>query len=210
MINKFYLGVPFARKDEAKSMGARWDATKKSWYVNEDSENCEKLMQLFPEFKTVELKGENRNFGGNELYVDLVPSSCWFKNVRTCVEDAEWEKLRKTIYERVNNVCECCGAKGSLEAHERWSYDDKNRIQKLERLIALCKNCHLSTHMGYAQTQGLDKQAKQHMQKVTGMSDIELQKHIKEAFVIWKERSENEYSLDISLIENADIKLKSK
>lgn len=28
-----YLVVPFAEKDEAKSLGARWDATKKSWYV---------------------------------------------------------------------------------------------------------------------------------------------------------------------------------
>lgn len=28
-----YLVVPFAEKDEAKSLGARWDATKKSWYA---------------------------------------------------------------------------------------------------------------------------------------------------------------------------------
>lgn len=28
-----YLVVPFAEKDEAKTLGARWDATKKSWYV---------------------------------------------------------------------------------------------------------------------------------------------------------------------------------
>lgn len=27
------LKVPFAEKDEAKQLGARWDATKKKWYV---------------------------------------------------------------------------------------------------------------------------------------------------------------------------------
>lgn len=28
-----YLTVPFAEKDEAKKLGARWDAAKKKWYV---------------------------------------------------------------------------------------------------------------------------------------------------------------------------------
>lgn len=32
------LKVPFAEKDEAKKLGARWDATRKLWYV-EDKED---------------------------------------------------------------------------------------------------------------------------------------------------------------------------
>lgn len=28
-----YLNVPFSEKDEAKALGARWDAAKKKWYV---------------------------------------------------------------------------------------------------------------------------------------------------------------------------------
>lgn len=27
------LNVPFAEKDEAKSLGARWDSKKKKWYA---------------------------------------------------------------------------------------------------------------------------------------------------------------------------------
>lgn len=30
---KVFLNVPFAEKDAAKSLGARWDATRKKWYV---------------------------------------------------------------------------------------------------------------------------------------------------------------------------------
>ncbi|WP_298624347.1 DUF5710 domain-containing protein [uncultured Zoogloea sp.] len=30
---KTYLRVPFAEKDEAKRLGARWDPAKKLWYV---------------------------------------------------------------------------------------------------------------------------------------------------------------------------------
>jgi hypothetical protein len=30
-----YLAVPFAQKDEAKGLGARWDPARKLWYVPE-------------------------------------------------------------------------------------------------------------------------------------------------------------------------------
>ncbi len=31
--SKTYLNVPFAQKDAAKALGARWDAANKKWYV---------------------------------------------------------------------------------------------------------------------------------------------------------------------------------
>lgn len=31
--SKTYLNVPFAQKDDAKSLGARWDPAAKKWYV---------------------------------------------------------------------------------------------------------------------------------------------------------------------------------
>ena len=34
MVNsKTYLNVPYAQKDEAKALGAKWDASNKKWYV---------------------------------------------------------------------------------------------------------------------------------------------------------------------------------
>ncbi|MDB5958339.1 DUF5710 domain-containing protein [Ramlibacter sp.] len=30
-----YLNCPFAEKDEAKSLGARWDGAKKRWYIED-------------------------------------------------------------------------------------------------------------------------------------------------------------------------------
>ncbi len=34
MVNsKIYLNVPYAEKDAAKALGAKWDAAKKKWYV---------------------------------------------------------------------------------------------------------------------------------------------------------------------------------
>ncbi|MFI3136422.1 MAG: DUF5710 domain-containing protein, partial [Methylococcaceae bacterium] len=34
--SKIYLNVPFAQKDEAKALGARWDAAQKKWYISAD------------------------------------------------------------------------------------------------------------------------------------------------------------------------------
>ncbi|POZ51179.1 DUF5710 domain-containing protein [Methylovulum psychrotolerans] len=203
---KVYLNVPYSRKDEAKNMGAKWDPDFKSWYMLENNRNFDKLTLLFPD---IILIGEDRTFGGNQLFVDLIPKSCWFTNVRYCIAEDDWNRLRKIIYQRANNVCECCGELNGkwLEAHERWSYDDKNKIQKLERLIALCKDCHTSTHLGYAQIKGLGEYAVQHLQKVTGFNNKQLQEHIDRAFETWRERSVNEYTLDLRLITNSGIKL---
>ncbi len=35
---KIYLTVPYAQKDEAKALGARWDASQKKWYVPSDKD----------------------------------------------------------------------------------------------------------------------------------------------------------------------------
>ena len=34
--SKTYLNVPYAEKDTAKSLGAKWDAAKKKWYAPEN------------------------------------------------------------------------------------------------------------------------------------------------------------------------------
>ena len=36
--SKTYLNVPFAEKDAAKALGARWDAANKKWYVPGDKD----------------------------------------------------------------------------------------------------------------------------------------------------------------------------
>jgi ribonuclease HI len=42
-----YLNVPFAKKDEAKALGARWDADKRKWYVREGAAGFEDLVDKF-------------------------------------------------------------------------------------------------------------------------------------------------------------------
>ena len=46
-VSRIYLLVPFAQKDEAKELGAKWDATKKKWFIFDNCPNKEKVLDLF-------------------------------------------------------------------------------------------------------------------------------------------------------------------
>ena len=148
-----YLEVPYSEKDKAKLLGAKWDSSLKQWYTENDNKNLSLLLNEWQvNNEQVILKGEDRTYGGNDLFVDLIPTSCWFKNVRSSIHRKDWDRVRKHIYDRVNFICECCNEHNTrLEAHERWDYDNITKTQKLMRLIALCHKCHEVTHMGLAQ-----------------------------------------------------------
>ena len=146
---RVWLDVPFADKDRAKQAGARWDQKAKRWYAPHAGVDA-----LSPWFAVTEvpdlLPGEDRSLGSG-LFVDLVPSSCWFTNVRSCVVAKDWERLRRMITARAGHACEVCGAtpdpaaKTWLEAHERWTFDPATRVQRLGRLICLCTPYHTVT-----------------------------------------------------------------
>ena len=44
---KIYLNVPFSQKDHAKGLGAKWDASKKKWYIFSNASNKNELLQKY-------------------------------------------------------------------------------------------------------------------------------------------------------------------
>ncbi|MCB0321651.1 MAG: hypothetical protein KDD60_12055, partial [Bdellovibrionales bacterium] len=199
-----YLDIPFSEKERAKELGARWCPNKKSWYTFTEN------MTNFPsDDHGGILAGEDRDFGGNTLFVDLIPKSCWFTNVRYCIDRADWDTLRRRVYKRVKNICECCGKrvrKGeSLEAHERWSY--KDGIQKLERVVALCTICHQVTHYGHSKGLVGEEVLRTHLKHVRGFGDVECEEHIQEAYRLVAERNLTDWELDLSMVTDNGFKL---
>ena len=104
--SRVYLSVTFSEREAASRMGAVYDLKREQWYApNGEPE----LVSKWPvNNDPVVLTGEDREYGRNALYIDLIPSSCWFTNVRSCVHPRDWDRLRRHVYERVNNRCECC------------------------------------------------------------------------------------------------------
>ncbi|MBT2449663.1 DNA primase [Streptomyces sp. ISL-43] len=210
-VERIWLDVPFAEKDEAKKGGARWDPAAKRWYAPRGG--IAELQRWAPAPDVPDLlPGEDRGLGSG-LFVDLVPSTCWFTNVRSCVEKRDWERLRRMITTRAGQRCEICGAaedreaKRWLEAHERWIFDDTTRVQTLKRLICLCTDCHTVTHFGYAQVRGIEAQAFAHLVKVTRMSESQARQHVRSAFALWEKRSHIAWNLDLGILTNAGITL---
>ena len=44
---RIFLSVPYAKKDEAKALGARWEPVKKQWYIFQNSEHRAELESMF-------------------------------------------------------------------------------------------------------------------------------------------------------------------
>jgi len=206
---KVYLAVSFSEKEHAKQLGARFDRDIKKWYILSNHSNLDELQEKWKiNTEPLILTGEDRTYGGNELFIDLIPNTCWFTNVRYCTHSRDWDRLRDCVYSRVNNTCECCHNKtNNIEAHERWHYDNDTKTQKLVRLVALCKMCHTTTHIGLAGIKGKVSEALEHLKKVRNFTHEEAIEHNKQAFQAWRERNTIKWNLDLSLLTNNNIKL---
>ncbi|MGH3867230.1 MAG: DUF5710 domain-containing protein [Pseudonocardiaceae bacterium] len=208
---RVWLDVPYAEKDQAKRHGARWDPAAKRWYAPAAPRTELARWAALPDIPAL-LPGEDRSLGSG-LFVDLVPSSCWFTNVRSCVVPKDWERLRRMIISRAGRRCEACGqtedpsTKRSLEAHERWVYDQPAGVQALRRLICLCTPCHTVTHFGLAEVNGRDEEARAHLRTVTGMTDQQARLHIDNASAVWQARSGRTWTLDLSMLTTAGVTL---
>lgn len=206
-----YLDVPYAEKDAAKTLGARWDQTSRKWYDPRPPTAGLERWAARPPVPDL-LPGEDRTFGDG-LFVDMIPSSCWFTNVRSCVTQQDWERLSRMITRRAGQECEACGRgedralQRRLEAHERWAYDDRTGVQALRRLICLCSDCHLSTHLGRANITGRADQALAHLRAVTGMTDDEVSRHVQQAGEQWTRRSARVWTLDLTMLTDAGVTL---
>jgi hypothetical protein len=211
VMDRIWLDVPFAEKDEAKELGARWSPDAKRWFAPRPGMTRLERWAALPDVPDL-LPGEDRTLGSG-LFVDLVPSTCWFTNVRSCVSPKDWERLRRMINRRAGMRCEICGATEDrqtrrwLEAHERWVFDPARGTQRLARLICLCTDCHTVTHFGFAQVRGLEEAAYLHLMSVTGMTRAEARLHVYEAFTLWETRSERTWDLDLSMLTDVGVTL---
>lgn len=146
-----------------------------------------------------------------KLEIELVPKSCWFSNVRSAVTKKQWNLMKSEIASKAWNLCEICGGVGPkhpVECHEVWNYDDNNLIQKLIKMIALCPDCHMVKHMGFAQITNKADYALNHFMKINKINKVDAQKYIKQAFAIWEKRSLKKWKLDITLLKDFGIDIK--
>ncbi len=137
------------------------------------------------------------------LTVELVPSTCWYTNVRSNVSKAVWDRVRRQVAADAGGRCEICGGRGRrwpVECHEVWHYDDQTKTQRLERLVALCPACHEAKHAGLASTRGRLPDVIRHLATVNGWSEDDAALYLEVAFEQWASRSRHQWTVDISVL----------
>ena len=139
-----------------------------------------------------------------KLYVDLVPSTAWYSNLRNELKSKEWDIIRKNVYRNANYCCEICKGKGDkwpVEAHERWDFNIKTKMQTLIKIEALCPKCHEVTHIGLSSMNGKFEKCLSHMMKVNECSEEKARMEIEEAFANWSKLNNYTWNkLDLSFV----------
>jgi len=155
--------------------------------------------------------------------VNLIPSSSWGRSIanlargwvgwgeeRLRVEPAlterfreVWRLIRERELRRAEWRCEICGARGRLEVHELWDYDEEECVQRLKGYVVLCSPCHEVHHLGRSLATGRLEAAIDHMVRVNrakgfNVSPHEVNKFIEEAFKEWRLRSQKAWRIDVS------------
>ncbi|XES77819.1 MAG: HNH endonuclease [Candidatus Bathyarchaeia archaeon] len=137
-----------------------------------------------------------------KLSAELVPSTVWYSSLYRLLPSDVWNRLRDQIIKENGRKCQICGeTTGTMNLHERWSYNDTTHIQKLEGFILLCRMCHHIKHIGLAgilANEGKLDYTKvvKHFCSVNSCSEKEFTKHVNEAFSTWSKRSQHQWRQD--------------
>lgn len=140
---------------------------------------------------------------GYKLTFEMVPEECWYSNLRSVLQPADWDKVRRDAYARAGGKCCICGRNTRLEAHEKWSYDEKIALQKLEDVVALCRECHEVKHISRTQLVGRGMEAMEHFMKVNGCSQMDFHEALQEANELYQKRNRVEgWVTDVTWLKN--------
>lgn len=144
-----------------------------------------------------------------KLDFEMVPEECWGYSLYHILPKEKWDIVRKDAYKRAGYQCRICGAKGRLEAHEQWVYDEQKALQKLEDVLALCHACHEVKHVSRTQLVGRGMDAMEHFMRVNGCSQSDFHAALGEANAAYLRRNKIEgWTTDVSWLARLRINLK--
>lgn len=140
-----------------------------------------------------------------KLNFDFIPEESWEFNLRRLLSPAEWDVVRRDAYKRAGYKCRICGRGNCrLEAHEKWSFDTEKKIQKLEDVLALCRECHAVIH--YQRTALCDgaegaRRAEEHFMRVNGCTESDFHEALARAAAQHERLNDTEdWQLDLSFL----------
>jgi hypothetical protein len=142
------------------------------------------------------------------LTAELVPSTCWWSNLRSNMPPAEWAKCKASVRRRSGDRCELCGGRGPkwpVECHEVWGYNDVTQVQLLVGLIALCPPCYGVKHIGRTELVGGLERATNRLMVANVWTRADVELYLEGVWEVWYQRSSHEWTLDVSWLTTIGI-----
>ena len=136
-----------------------------------------------------------------KLRIEPIPVSSWGVSLANRLPRKDWDKLRQRVYRDANYTCQVCGNVDSqLVCHEKWSFDDKRKIQRLVGLECCCQLCSDVHHFGRSK-QVYDKEYVsrliEHWCKVNGKTKRDFAMHEAEVFELNRKRANKFYIVKV-------------
>lgn len=190
------LIVPYHRRDEARSIGASWDAAERRWTIERP------LVSGVP--RDLLPIRDRPGLAPPYIRINLVPQTSWGRNVRALVDRDVWRTFaREKVYATTGFLCLVCGGRGDqwpVEADEVWHFDEAAGIQRLAAVVPLCPACHEVRSCGLATTNGRAEHAARHLAWVERTPVEQARRRIRDALVQWRSRSARRWAIDVSLM----------
>ena len=133
-----------------------------------------------------------------KLSIELIPTPCWGRNLRSVLPDSRWMKISRDVREAAGGKCEICGGTNRIQCDEQWTYDDALYVQRLAALRCVCQTCHNVMNLGRTSIIArqmadryptLMEDVTAHFMKVNGVNRSVFDQHKTAAFMQWSERS---------------------
>lgn len=190
------LIVSYDRRDEARSVGASWDAAERRWTI------ARNLVDDVP--RDLLPIRDRPGLAPPYIRINLVPQTSWGRNVRALVERDVWRAFAKEqVYASTGFLCLVCGGRGEkwpVEADEVWHFDDAAGIQRLAAVVPLCPACHEVRSCGLATTNGRTEHVVRHLAWVERITPAQARTRIHDALRQWRTRSARRWRIDVSLM----------
>lgn len=229
VVTRVWLPVPAARTREMIDMGARYDPEaphigSRLWVPLDESAPFDAVLPLA-------FRQEPTRFSYPPIRHGAVG-----QNLGKVFDRESWNRIRKDAYARSGHRCQICGKQesgmwsriatpkerttpGLVDCHEVWDWDvpDPGRgvgIQRLKRLLVLCKDCHMSFHDGFALSRaraaGIETEVRVHIDKIRMLTNRLLLDAVQAGVSADKEawesnRSVRTWVLDLTRIAAQDI-----
>jgi hypothetical protein len=115
------------------------------------------------------------------LSIEPIPEGSWLASLANLLPPGQWDRIRRSVYQRASYRCQLCGKEGMLHCHEVWQYNEETGIQWLRGFAALCRDCHDVKHILFNRDIARHKELINHFIAVNRISPEEAEAYLEAA-----------------------------